>query len=291
MLWGATLGCQPGSPNVEGLRPSPGPAPPPAAAPHPGVTLTQLEAHLATMELPPGTSVIKLPPFLVMGDEAPATVQAHVDLTVRWAMTVLRADFFPNDLAEVHEIWLLGTPAAYEATTLRLFGQPPTTPYGFYHGHRLVMNINTGGGTLLHELVHPYIAANIADCPPWYNEGLGSLFEAAAEVDGHARGRPNWRLPELQRSLRSDTAPGFVQLTTLDAEGFYGEGSGLHYARARYLLYWLQETDRLLPLHQQMRQRGADDPTGIGALRAVLGPDPDLSFGAWRQFILDLSVG
>ena len=35
------------------------------------------------------------------------------------------------------------------------------------------MNISTGGGTLVHEIVHPFIEANFPACPPWLNEGLG----------------------------------------------------------------------------------------------------------------------
>ena len=41
-----------------------------------------------------------------------------------------------------------------------------------------IMNIATGGGTLVHEIVHPYVEANFPGCPAWFNEGLGSLYEA-----------------------------------------------------------------------------------------------------------------
>ena len=42
------------------------------------------------------------------------------------------------------------------------------------------MNIATGGGTLVHEIVHPFMAANFEQCPSWFNEGLGSLYEQSA---------------------------------------------------------------------------------------------------------------
>ena len=46
------------------------------------------------------------------------------------------------------------------------------------------MNIATGGGTLVHEIVHPFVEANFPGCPTWFNEGLGSLYEQSAERKG-----------------------------------------------------------------------------------------------------------
>jgi hypothetical protein len=79
------------------------------------------------------------------------------------------------------------------------FQSKPTTPYGYYSStHKaLVMNISTGGGTLVHEIVHPFIEANFPNCPAWLNEGLGSLYEQCGEVDGHIHGYTNWRLPGI----------------------------------------------------------------------------------------------
>ena len=46
------------------------------------------------------------------------------------------------------------------------------------------MNISTGGGTLVHEIVHPFIQSNFPNCPSWFNEGLGSLYEQCRERNG-----------------------------------------------------------------------------------------------------------
>ena len=58
----------------------------------------------------------------------------------------------------------------------------------------LVMNIATGGGTLVHEIVHPFMEANFPACPSWFNEGLGSLYEQSGARDGRIvrrrKGRP-----------------------------------------------------------------------------------------------------
>ena len=87
-----------------------------------------------------------------------------------------------------------------------LTGNEPGTPYGFYSAKHngLFMNIATGGGTLVHEIVHPYVEADFPNAPPWLNEGLGSLFEQSADRDGHIVGLTNWRLAGLQRAIRAN---------------------------------------------------------------------------------------
>ncbi len=65
------------------------------------------------------------------------------------------------------------------------------------------MDISTGGGTLVHEIVHPFIEANFPNCPPWLNEGLGSLYEQSGEVQGRIHGFTNWRLHGLQADIKA----------------------------------------------------------------------------------------
>jgi hypothetical protein len=69
------------------------------------------------------------------------------------------------------------------------------------------MNIDTGGGTLVHEIVHPFIAANFPECPSWFNEGLASLYEQSGESRGRIRGRTNWRLAGLQEVIQPKPKP------------------------------------------------------------------------------------
>src|SRR6266850_7507398 len=81
----------------------------------------------------------------------------------------LKQDFFTNDPKEILDIWLFKDAASYEKNTRLLFGDAPTTPYGYYSSKdkALIMNIATGGGTLVHEIVHPFMEANFPACPPW----------------------------------------------------------------------------------------------------------------------------
>ena len=114
-------------------------------------------------------SFVIQPPFVVIGDEDQPAVQAHAEGTVKWAVSRLKQDFFPNDPKEILDVWLFKDAASYEKHARLLFGETPTTPYGYYSRvHKaLIMNIDTGGGTLVHEIVHPFMEANFPACPPY----------------------------------------------------------------------------------------------------------------------------
>src|SRR5688572_467805 len=152
---------------------------------------------------PHAFSIFIQKPFVVIGDEAQKVVQQRAEDTVKWAVDRLKQDFFTKDPNDILDIWLFKDETSYEKHTRLLFGESPSTPYGYYSpSHKaLIMNIGTGGGTLVHEIVHPFMEANFPACPPWFNEGLGSLYEQCGDVGRHIRGFTNWGLPGLQRAF------------------------------------------------------------------------------------------
>lgn len=239
----------------------------------------------------PGFTVVQKPPFVVIGDESPEMVQQRAEATVGWAIDRLKAQFFPKPPREILDIWLFKDRESYERFTQQLFGHAPTTPFGYFSAQdrALVMNIATGGGTLVHELVHPLMAANFPQCPAWFNEGMGSLFEQSTEMDGKIRGLTNWRLQGLQQAIRHDRIPSFQKLcATTDAE-FYGDDRGTCYAQARYLCYYLQEHDLLEKFYRQFHDHVARDPTGYQTLKSVLGrEDMDAFQEQWESYVLRL---
>ena len=83
------------------------------------------------------------------------------------------------------------------------------------------MNIATGGGTLVHEIVHPFVAANFPQCPSWFNEGLASLYEQSGEEAGHIHGYTNWRLAGLQKAIRGKRLGTFRRLCDTTTSQFY----------------------------------------------------------------------
>ena len=135
----------------------------------------------------------------------------------------------------------------------------------------LVMNIATGGGTLVHEIVHPFMAANFPGCPSWFNEGLASLYEQCGEREGRIRGETNWRLPGLQQAIRADRVPSFESLMSTTTRQFYDKDPGTNYSQARYLCYYLQEQ-------------------GMEAVRVEIDPPPGTVDDRGREVIGEIQL-
>jgi hypothetical protein len=212
--------------------------------------------------------------------------------TVKWAVDKLKQEYFSKDPKEILDIWLFKDAASYEQHAQLLFGDKPTTPYGYYSStHKaLVMNISTGGGTLVHEIVHPFIEANFPECPAWLNEGLGSLYEQTGEVNGRIHGFTNWRLPGLQEAIKARRVPSFQKLMGLNATDFYDDDRGTHYAQSRYLLYYLQQKDLLKKFYREFYTHQKTDRTGYQTLRRVLGNvDMNRFKRRWEKYVLDLT--
>jgi hypothetical protein len=239
-----------------------------------------------------GFTVVVEPPFVVVGDGRADSVRAASERTVRWSVSKLRALYFDEEPAEILDVWLFTDRESYEGNAKTLFGEAPTTPYGWYSPrHRaLIMNIATGGGTLVHEIVHPFVHANFAACPTWLNEGLGSLYEQCDEgPDGKIRGLTNWRLDGLKRAIRAGKVPSFEELCAMDPTTFYERDRGSNYAQARYLLYWLQQEGKLVTFWKRAVANQAKDPTCYAALRETIGEEDMAAFQKrWEKFVLAL---
>ncbi len=262
--------------------------------PAPGFTKAQYKKHVKKLKqkVPDGFTVLLQEPFVVIGDEHPATVKKRATSTVKWTVDRLKDDFFTKDPKHIIDIWLLKDDASYMKHAKKLFGDVPDTPYGYYsEEHRaLVMNIATGGGTLVHEIVHPFMDANFPACPPWFNEGLGSLYEQCMDHEGHIWGMTNWRLAGLQEAVKDGTVPSFETLTSMDENAFYNEDKGTNYAQSRYLLLYLQEKGLLVDYYHAFRKAADEDPTGYETLKATLGEQDMAAFKkTWQSWVLALT--
>jgi hypothetical protein len=262
-----------------------------------GFTEAQFAEHVTQLKkkLPsPEFSIVIQPPFVVVGDEPHEVVKQRADETVKGAVDRLKPDFFSKDPKEILDIWLFKDDTSYAKHTRLLFGESPTTPYGYYSStHKaLIMNIGTGGGTLVHEIVHPFIEANFPACPPWLNEGMGSLYEQCGDVDGRIHGFTNWRLPGLQRAISAKEVPSFKTLTAMSRSAFYNEDQGTNYAQARYLCYYLQQKELLIKFYGEFHAHQKEDPSGYESLQKVLGEARmDLFQNKWEKFVLGLRQG
>src|SRR5882672_8018507 len=308
----SNAGVQPGSQSNDGSAPgaaealpvSPGTASMPAArftevefARHVSQLKSEIKKKLASSDprAPAAEfAVLIQPPLVVIGDESESALRQHAEGTVKWAVDRLKLDFFPDDPNEILDVWLFKDAASYQKHTRLMFGEEPTTPYGYYSiaNKALIMNIDTGGGTLVHEIVHPFVEANFPGCPPWLNEGLGSLFEQCGDTDGHIHGFINWRLPGLQQAIQSKKLPPFKELMAMDANAFYNEDRGVNYAQARYLCYYLQQKGLLIKFYQQFHDRQQEDPSGYQTLQKILAEtDMDAFKTKWEKYVLTLRQG
>lgn len=230
-------------------------------------------------------------PFVVVGDEPEKTVKKRASQTIQWAVNYLKQDYFEQDPHEILDIWLFRDETSYYTHAEQLFGSKPTTPYGYYSSKdkALVMNISTGGGTLVHEIVHPFMASNFERCPSWFNEGLASLYEQCGEADGHIRGETNWRLRGLQEAIKKDRLQSFEALCGTTTQQFYEDVHGTNYAQARYLCYYLQEQQLLRKYFQEFRRNAKKDPTGFQTLKSILGREDMQAFqNDWETYIAKL---
>lgn len=272
---------------------------PPAHPAHEGaVAPTQhaLEARAAALRErygPHGMSVVVERPFVLVGDEGIDVLRRRAEATVRWAVQRLEQDFFTAAPRDIVEVWLLRDDLSYRSNALAVFDDRPDTPYGYFtpEHQALVMNIATGGGTLVHELVHPFIDNDFPRCPSWLNEGLASLFEQCSDRDGHIWGLTNWRLAGLQSTIEAGQLPSFPELLSTTRTEFYDHDPGSHYAQARYLCMYLQEQGALAAFYRDFRRDVDRDPTGVATLRAHVGADLGAFQRDWERWISTLRFG
>lgn len=265
-------------------RPAPPGFTPAAYAQH----ILQLKQKFAADD---GFTVVIARPFVVVGDESAETVERRATNTVAWAVDRLKRFYFDRDPTQILDVWLFKDKESYERHVEKLFGEKPTTPYGYYSAtHRaLIMNIATGGGTLVHEIVHPFMAANFPACPSWFNEGLASLYEQSSEDAAGIHGLPNWRLPSLQKAIRAQRVPTFAALTSTTTNEFYGSDPGTNYSQARYLCYYLQEQGLLRKYYRQFKTAADKDPTGYDTLKVVLGETDMQTFQKkWEAYVFKI---
>jgi hypothetical protein len=266
------------------------PAGPPEAV---GFTDEDYAKHVIELKkkVPWGFTVIIQKPFVVIGDESPGMVRSRAENTVKWAAERLKRMYFKKDPDHIIDIWLFKDRDSYLKHTREIFNERPTTPFGYSSTrHRaLIMNIATGGGTLVHEIVHPFVAVNFPACPAWFNEGLGSLYEQSMGRGDEIFGLTNWRLAGLQEAVRKKRVPSFKTLTSTTEYEFYQEDPGTNYAQARYLCYYLQERGLLKEFYHKFHAGCREDPTGFATLKEVLGEtDMDAFKKKWERFVLKL---
>ena len=146
------------------------------------------------------------------------------------------------------------------------------------------MDINTGTGTLVHELTHALIVYDFPHVPTWFNEGLASLHEQCSVKATTIVGLTNWRLSGLQGQIKKGTLRPLAELVT--KRDFYGPLQGVNYAQARYFVMYMQTKGLLKAFYKHFRANHRGERADIKAIEHVFGkklPAIEREFIAWAK--------
>ena len=232
-------------------------------------------------------------PFVIAGDGSAAKLARYRDNTVLAAARALKATYFDADPTEPVLILLFERAGPYKRLAKKWFNDDDVPHFGFFRrsDRVMLMNVGTGTGTLVHELVHALMAPDFPDVPDWFYEGLASLYEQCSLSGDTISGHENWRLPDLQDAIRAKRLRPLSEM--IQAPQFYEEKLvGLNYAHSRYLMLYLQEKGLLKDYYRLFREGVKNDPTGLATLKQVLKTDDLADFdAAWRRWVLTLRFG
>ena len=221
-------------------------------------------------------------PFVVAGNLPETQLQRYLATAVRRPAEAMWASLFERRPTRVITILLFADRDSYLAGAKRLFGDEDVSYFGYYRRHErtLVMNIDTGTGTLVHELTHALMAFDYPAAPDWLAEGLAGLHEQCRVTDEGILGLPNWRLEGLQAAIGDDNLRPLADLLT--ADDFYGPLRGINYAQSRYLCLYLQHRGLLTRFYRAYRDRATTQPVGlIEQLTGEPLAQTDQAFRAW----------
>lgn len=220
--------------------------------------------------------VIMQSPFVIGGNLSKEQLQAWHDRTIYPASVALWDTYFEAQPDRPITVLLFTDRETYDDYADRLFGDRSISIYGYYKPsiRTLIMNIGTGGGTLVHELTHALIDFDFDAVPDWFNEGLASLHEQCRfrETAGKhwIEGLENWRLPALQKAIDQKQL-GTLQEMCANPD-FRGPNVGLNYAQARYFCMFMQQQGKLADFYQRFRKDHRRDASGAASIATVF-PD------------------
>ena len=233
--------------------------------------------------------VLVRPPFVLAGTLTDEELEAWHKQTIQPAAEALAACYFTSAPSEPITVLLFPVEKDYNHFAKQLYGDAGVSVYGYYKpGKRtLIMNIGTGGGTLVHELTHALADFDYPRIPDWFNEGLASLHEQCRfrrdDSGPWIEGLENWRLPLLQESIRKKSLRSLQSLIADD--DFRGAGVGLNYAQARYFCMYLQREKKLQTLYLAMRTQQKTDKLGLASVKSLFPgkswDEIDQAFQAW----------
>ena len=185
------------------------------------------------------------------------------------------------------EVFLFDNLKTYGPFARRAIG-PDYTPYGFYSPSLdiIVVNADTGLGTLTHELAHHFTDCSFDYRPAeWILEAISTYFEkfiGYLDEDGKMHITfgyfSNERLPQAKEIIHKFT---FSQLI--------GRG-GFPQSLIRSFVMFLHEKGKFIEFVQAAAAESLDDPFGLGAIEKVYNKPLDEIEAEWKQWVLALPM-
>ena len=235
-------------------------------------------------KLGPKIQAISRPPFVVAGDVSAERLDTYARWSVLRPAKAMWAAYFDKKPSEVITIFLFAGKDNYVPYARGDYPAGDQPYFGYYMptDRRLVMDINTGTGTLVHELTHALIVYDFPHPPTWFNEGLASLHEQCSVKEDTVVGLTNWRLAGLQAAIVNDKLRPLRDLVT--RRDFYGRLQGANYAQARYFVMYMQTRGLLARFYKHFRSHHTGADADVKAIEHVFDrklPDIEKQFVAW----------
>lgn len=224
--------------------------------------------------------------FVIASNLSETETEKILNSTIDKAVECFYNDYFSTRPDEATTIFLFKDDRTYRFWAKQLYDDDDLSKYGYYKPSErtMLMNINTGTGTLVHEMTHALARYDFPDIPSWFNEGLGSLYERCSLNNKTILGYVNWRLPALQDAIADKSYTSLEKLMKTNWEEFYGDGSDVNYSQARYLCMYLQEQGLLKKYYKHFRDTYISDNTGITQMEKITGKsisELDADYVAW----------
>lgn len=233
------------------------------------------------------TCVIE-PPFVVFGNNDASQLRQHVASCITQPCKAMWAAYFEKKPDQVITVLLFKDDKTYRTWAAKLFDDADVSHFGYYKPDKrtMVMNISTGGGTLIHELTHALIVYDFPDVPQWFNEGLGSLHEGCRVGEDDIIGAVNWRLPALKEAIAAGKLRPLKEMVT--ANDFYGKLRGVNYAQSRYFMMYLQSQGLLKKFYKYYRDHHDGANAEVSAIETVTGMKIDEVEKAYLAYVKTL---
>lgn len=228
--------------------------------------------------------------YLVASNLDPDECEYLVDGVLDFCSRALADTYFttlPKEPSRMVNIYVFRDYDSYASGLKRWFDMEPISPYGHFGNSQryVVVNYETGPGTMVHELTHALMAEDFPEAPIWISEGLASLYEQCRAEGNAIKGEPNWRLPELKAAVAAGTAPTLARLVAMTPAAFRANNESLHYAQARYFCKYLEELGLLPRVYRDFRDNHRLDPTGARFISRAVGKSLSTIDQEWRNWL------